>query len=369
MLRHALASCLLAVLACRRRRGRRSRLRPAIPPHQRTGTARSRLDNSNLPECAPPKASRLEDNAAVYEGNVECKLPDGGYVCGDVIKCLQEQRRRPHRRRRQRRVFRRRTDTSRRSGCDTTRRRAPACSRSRTGFSRSAQTSIARQFAGQTPEVDFLGARLEKIGPRRFRVTNGKWTTCIQPTPRWDFTASSMVLELDHHVTARNTVLRVKGVPLLWLPCIYYPIQEDESLHRISDADLRHVDLPRSDDQQRVLLGDRSQPGRHLPLRLVQPCRPGCRHRVPIRGESAVIRAPCASIALASAQTTFTENGTTSTLAASTSYELNASAVQMVAPGIVARARVDYFSDIVSQQLLHQTLYERPAAIVCSKAG
>ena len=35
-------------------------------------------------------------------------------------------------------------------------------------------------------------------------------------------------MNLDEYAIARNMVLRVKGVPLIYLPVVYYPIQDDE---------------------------------------------------------------------------------------------------------------------------------------------
>jgi LPS-assembly protein len=50
----------------------------------------------------------------------------------------------------------------------------------------------------------------------------------VQPTPRWEVVSRSVVLNLDDYAFARNMVLRVKGVPVLYLPVIYYPIKDDE---------------------------------------------------------------------------------------------------------------------------------------------
>jgi lipopolysaccharide assembly outer membrane protein LptD (OstA) len=84
------------------------------------------------------------------------------------------------------------------------------------------------QFGGQEPEVYFYGDTIEKLDQRRYRLTRGGFTTCVQPTPRWEVTSGSVMLTLGDYAIARNTVLRVKGVPLLYLPVLYYPIKEEE---------------------------------------------------------------------------------------------------------------------------------------------
>jgi lipopolysaccharide assembly outer membrane protein LptD (OstA) len=226
MLRQLLASWLLFVLTAGSAR-RRSRHRRQSRTRRKRRRA-SRLDSSKLPESVRGRQKRgSEPNAVVYEGDVTCQLPDGAVVYGDVIKFIQETDGARIEGRGQRRLFR--------TGGHISAERMEYHTATGTGVFEIAHGALAlgpnvdrRQFGGQTPEVEFYGTRLEKIGHRRFRVTNGGWTTCLQPTPRWDFTTSSMVLELDHYVTARNTVLRVKGVPLFWLPFLYYPIQKDD---------------------------------------------------------------------------------------------------------------------------------------------
>ena len=82
-------------------------------------------------------------------------------------------------------------------------------------------------FGTQEPEMRFWGEIIEKIGSRTYRLTNGGFTSCVQPTPRWEMSVSSATINLDEYALLRNCVLRVKGVPLFYLPALYYPITED----------------------------------------------------------------------------------------------------------------------------------------------
>jgi LPS-assembly protein len=84
------------------------------------------------------------------------------------------------------------------------------------------------QFGGQDPDVYFYGDMIEKLENRRYRLTRGGFTTCVQPTPRWEVTSGSVLIVLDNYAIARNTLLRVKGVPLMYLPVLYYPIKSDD---------------------------------------------------------------------------------------------------------------------------------------------
>src|SRR5215831_4626310 len=51
---------------------------------------------------------------------------------------------------------------------------------------------------GQETRVYFYGEKVVKIGPKKYRITNGGFTSCVQPTPRWIFTSSTITLNLEH---------------------------------------------------------------------------------------------------------------------------------------------------------------------------
>src|SRR5262249_16592070 len=42
-------------------------------------------------------------------------------------------------------------------------------------------------FGTQEPDAFFYGETIEKLGPKKYRIRNGGFTTCVQPTPRWEF--------------------------------------------------------------------------------------------------------------------------------------------------------------------------------------
>jgi LPS-assembly protein len=83
-------------------------------------------------------------------------------------------------------------------------------------------------FGTQEPYAFFWGEELEKLGPTKYRITRGGFTTCVQPTPRWEIASGSMTVNLNDYALLTNSVFRVKGVPVMYLPIFYYPIQEDD---------------------------------------------------------------------------------------------------------------------------------------------
>jgi LPS-assembly protein len=77
------------------------------------------------------------------------------------------------------------------------------------------------------PGVWVEGKRVERLDDRTYKVVGGQFTSCSQPNPRWGFSASSAEIEVDERVKAKNAVFRVKGLPVLYLPYVYYPISKD----------------------------------------------------------------------------------------------------------------------------------------------
>jgi len=83
-------------------------------------------------------------------------------------------------------------------------------------------------FGTLEPDVYFYGAEIEKVGADKYRINQGGFTTCVQPTPRWEIVSGRATVNLNDYVVMRNAVVRVKDVPVFYLPIMYYPIQEDD---------------------------------------------------------------------------------------------------------------------------------------------
>jgi LPS-assembly protein len=77
------------------------------------------------------------------------------------------------------------------------------------------------------PGVFIEGRRIERVDDETYRVEGGSFTSCAQPNPRWGFTASTARIEVDDKLVAKNALFRVKGVPVFYSPYIYYPIRRD----------------------------------------------------------------------------------------------------------------------------------------------
>jgi LPS-assembly protein len=215
-----------------------------------------------------------------------------------------------------------------------------------------------RQFGNQEADVYFYGDVIERLGPRRYRITRGGFTTCVQPTPRWEVTSGTVTLNLNDYAIARGTVLHVKGVPVLYLPLIYYPIREDEratgfllptygtstvrgqvvsnaffwAINRSTDATFFHDWYTRAGQ------------GAGAEYRYVAAAQS--------TGDIKFYR-------FNQKEATFTDDDQTQTLEASQSYEITGTMNHALTQRIRARARLDYFTNLVTQQLYHQNLYQQ----------
>jgi lipopolysaccharide assembly outer membrane protein LptD (OstA) len=214
------------------------------------------------------------------------------------------------------------------------------------------------QFGGQDPDVYFYGQTIEKLPNRKYRITKGAFTTCVQPTPRWELASGTVDITLDDYALARGTVLRVKGTPVFYLPVVYYPLQQDQratgfllptygsSTYRgqaISNGFFWAIDRSRD----LTLMHDwftRSGQGAGAEYRYVADAVSS--------GNLKVYRF--------TRQTTTYDNpnGPPTVLPAEQGVEVQASLNHRLTQRLRARARVDYFSDLLNQQLYHQNIYQ-----------
>ena len=212
-------------------------------------------------------------------------------------------------------------------------------------------------FGSQEPDMYFYGETIEKVGPRTYRLSNGGFTSCVQPTPRWELTSSSITINLDDYALLRNTVLEVKGVPVFYLPVMYYPIQEDGRatgflMPTYGTSTFRGTSLSNAffwamgRSQDATFLHDwftsRGQ-GSGAEYRYVRD-----------RGSEGNVR----TYFLNETETTISRNGSDRILPARRSYEIRGDVRQQLTPNITARGNIDFFSDVTVQQTYYNNILE-----------
>jgi LPS-assembly protein len=201
---------------------------------------------------------------------------------------------------------------------------------------------------GEDTIVYFFGETVEKIGPKKYKISSGGFTTCVQPTPRWDLHADTVVLNIDHYTLLKNAVMNVKGVPLFYLPVLYYPTKKEDRatgflLPTYGRSTLRGQQLHNAffwainRSQDATISHDwSSKTGQGA----------GTEYRYDFGGGSiGNLRAHL-------------DQQTTADLTTIKSYQLNGTANQLLPGKMRAVARVDYFSDIRTNQALYTNIYD-----------
>jgi LPS-assembly protein len=224
------------------------------------------------------------------------------------------------------------------------------------------------QFGGQEPDVYFYGDTIEKISTRSYRLTNGGFTTCVQPTPRWEVTSDSVVINLNSYAIARNILLRVKGVPLMYLPILYYPIKEDDRatgflLPTYGSSTLRGQTLSNGffwaigRSQDATFFHDwftRTGQGAGAEYRYVAS-----------GGSYGTFR----FYGFNQREAEFRQSGTVAILPAQSSYQFSGTGRQAVGTAVRLHQRLDYTSNLVTQQLYQQNLYQASNATRTIETG
>ncbi len=205
-------------------------------------------------------------------------------------------------------------------------------------------------LSSQDTDVYFQGETVEKIGVKKFRITKGGFTTCVQPTPRWMLTSDSVLLNIDHYTFLRDVIFSVKGVPVLYTPILYYPTKKDDRAtgillptygrsdlrgHTLSNAFFWAID--RSDDLT-VMHDWFSQTGQGI----------GSEYRY---NYGAASNGTIRGYYLDEHEATYPqEDGSVVTQPASRSYEIHGAANQVLPFNLRARGRIDYFSSVTANQ-------------------
>ena len=206
------------------------------------------------------------------------------------------------------------------------------------------------QMVGQENDVYYFGETVEKIGPKKYRIKNGGFTTCVQPTPRWDLSASTIVLNIDHYTLLRQALLNVKGVPMLYLPILYYPTKEEDRATGFL-IPTYGVSTIRGQSIHNAFFWaiDRSQDATFLYDWFSKTgTGSGTEYRYNRGGGS---DGQISAYMLDQKAATYTSsNGSVSEQPAARSYTVTGSMNQALPARFRARAQVDYFSSIVTNQ-------------------
>jgi LPS-assembly protein len=85
----------------------------------------------------------------------------------------------------------------------------------------------ASGFTDRTPDgsrVIIDAERVDRTGEDTYRLEHARITSCQERVPKWSFTSKRARIKLDDKATVYNALLRVKNVPVFYLPYATVPI-------------------------------------------------------------------------------------------------------------------------------------------------
>ena len=90
----------------------------------------------------------------------------------------------------------------------------------------SGRGTVERASGLVAPSVLFDAEILERRQADLFSLKRAHVTACTQPNPRWSFGVSKANLKQGDYIEMWDAVVRVKSVPLFYLPYLRYPLKE-----------------------------------------------------------------------------------------------------------------------------------------------
>jgi LPS-assembly protein len=86
--------------------------------------------------------------------------------------------------------------------------------------------TISRASGLVQPSVLFEAETLERKRDDLYSLSKARLTACAQPNPRWSFSLARADLRKDDSIEMWGAVVRIKSVPVLYLPYLRYPLKE-----------------------------------------------------------------------------------------------------------------------------------------------
>jgi LPS-assembly protein len=96
---------------------------------------------------------------------------------------------------------------------------------SRAEFNFATQTGVFHNATGYTDKEFLITSRtIKKTGKDSYQVEDGIVTACQEKIPKWSFKISRADIRIGHAARIRNTVFKIKGIPILYTPYLVLPV-------------------------------------------------------------------------------------------------------------------------------------------------
>jgi lipopolysaccharide assembly outer membrane protein LptD (OstA) len=93
-----------------------------------------------------------------------------------------------------------------------------------------ANQGILTNVHGQVqPDITYEARSVERLDGEVYQLYKAWVTSCTQPTARWGFNCTKANFKRDDYIEMWSPVLRIKKVPVFWLPYMRYPLDQDRA--------------------------------------------------------------------------------------------------------------------------------------------
>ncbi len=73
--------------------------------------------------------------------------------------------------------------------------------------------------------LNIQGREIAKLGPDKYMVKDGTITTCDGENPAWRIDAENIDVTIEGYARIRNSMFRIKNIPVMYLPYIIFPVK------------------------------------------------------------------------------------------------------------------------------------------------
>ena len=79
----------------------------------------------------------------------------------------------------------------------------------------------------QSGQVQFQGEVIRRTGEKTYEAIKGRYTSCLTCPPAWSFSSTSIKAEMGSYNYMWNPILRIAGLPIIWLPYLIVPLKSE----------------------------------------------------------------------------------------------------------------------------------------------
>lgn len=97
-------------------------------------------------------------------------------------------------------------------------------------FDLEAETGALTEAKGYlSSDYYFSGSEIRKTGELTYTVIDGVFSSCDQDVPSWSFRTGRTDITVDGFARTRNATLRIKKLPVFYIPYLAWPVSSDRS--------------------------------------------------------------------------------------------------------------------------------------------